>query len=162
VPALSSRSAAVVIARHHPGGPAAGRSRGVILHRVSVLPASDRMIRADSRATLVARIVGVAFVVAGSVKFAAYGWELDNFRRFGLPIASAWVVAAGIIEVVGGVLLVRRQAIVPAVALLVITMVIAIAVSGIAQGDVVPSLTVAPILLAGLLFLLARASARAP
>ena len=120
------------------------------------------MIRADSRATLVARIVGLAFVIAGSVKFAAYGWELDNFRRFGLPIASAWVVAAGVIEVGGGLLLLRRRAIVPAAIVLAITMAIAIAVSGIGQGDVVPSLTVAPVLLVALLFLLTRVGGPAP
>lgn len=122
--------------------------------------AGDLAIRSDARATLVARVVGAIFVVAGLVKFAAYGWELDNFRRFGLPIAPAWVLAAGVIEVAGGALLIGRQAVSATAALLAITMLVAIGVSGIAQGDVVPSLTLAPALLVGLLFLLLRARAR--
>ncbi len=116
-----------------------------------------RSIRADSAATGVALVVGAIFVVAGSVKFAAYGWELANFRRFGLPLAPAWVVAAGAIEMVAGALLVGRRAVVPAALLLVVTMAVAIAVSGVAHGDIVPSLTLAPALLAGCLFVAWRA-----
>ncbi len=118
---------------------------------------ADDTIRANPRAALVARVVGAAFIVAGAVKFLAYGWEVDNFRRFALPAAPAWVVAAGVIEIAAGALLVRRRAVVPAAALLVVTMAVAIAVSGIAHGDVIPSLTLAPALLVGLLFILARA-----
>jgi len=66
---------------------------------------------------------------------------------------------AGVIEIAGGLLLLRRSAVVPSATLLAITMVIAIAVSGIAHGDIVPSLTIAPVLLAGLLYVLARALA---
>jgi uncharacterized membrane protein YphA (DoxX/SURF4 family) len=124
---------------------------------VSLLTATDLAVHADRRASLVARVVGALFVPAGLVKFVAYGWELENFRRFGLVHAPVWVLVAGIIEVVGGVLLVRRLAVAPAAAVLAITMVVAIAVSGIAHGDVIPSLTVAPVLLAALLFVLRRA-----
>lgn len=126
----------------------------------SVLRAGDRALRVDSRASRVAQIVGVIFLVAGSVKFAAYGWELGNFRRFGLPLAPAWVVAAGAIEMVAGGLLLGRRAVVPAALLLILTMAVAIAVSGIAHGDVVPSLTLAPALVIALLFVLRRALAR--
>nr|WP_302182754.1 DoxX family membrane protein [Paraconexibacter antarcticus] len=108
-----------------------------------------------------ARVVGVVFVLASLPKFLAYGWELDNFRRFGLPAAPVWVIAAGVLELAGGVLLARRTLIVPCALLLAVTMVVAVAVSGIAQGDVIPSLTVAPALLAALLWLLGRAT-RAP
>jgi uncharacterized membrane protein YphA (DoxX/SURF4 family) len=123
---------------------------------------TDRAVREDARASLVARVVGVTFVPAGLVKFVAYDWELGNFHRFGLVAAPAWVVAAGVIEIVCGVSLARRRAVVPACVLLAITMVIAIAVSGIAQGDLVPSLTLAPALLAGTLFVVHRARARQP
>jgi hypothetical protein len=41
-------------------------------------------------------------------------------------------------------------------------MAVAIGVSGVAQGDVVPSLTVAPVLLAALAWLAARAAPRVP
>jgi uncharacterized membrane protein YphA (DoxX/SURF4 family) len=110
----------------------------------------------------VARIVGVVFVVASLPKFLAYGWELDNFERFGLPAAPAWVIAAGGLELVGGVLLTRRQLVVPCCAVLGAVMAVAIGVSGVAQGDVVPSLTVAPVLLAALAWLAARAAPRVP
>lgn len=119
---------------------------------------ADDAIRGSPRAALVARVIGATFIVAGAVKFLAFGWEVDNFRRFGLPVAPAWVVAAGVIEIAGGALLVRRQAVVPAAALLVITMAVAIAVSGIAHGDVIPSLTLAPVLLGGLLFIIRQAT----
>jgi uncharacterized membrane protein YphA (DoxX/SURF4 family) len=124
---------------------------------LSVLQAGDGAVRGDARASRVARVVGAIFLVAGSVKFAAYGWELGNFRRFGLPLAPAWVVAAGAIEMLAGGLLLGRRAVIPAALLLVLTMVVAIAVSGIAHGDVVPSLTLAPALAIALLFVMRRA-----
>ena len=62
------------------------------------------------------------------------------------------------LELVGGVLLLRGRLVAPTAAVLGVVMVVAIAVSGIAQGDVVPSLTLAPLLLAGLLLLLADAA----
>jgi hypothetical protein len=43
---------------------------------------------------------------------------------------------------------------VPAACVLGATMIVAIAVSGIKEGDVIPSLTVAPLLLAGCVYLL--------
>lgn len=99
-------------------------------------------------------IVGWTFVVASLPKFLAYGWELDNFRRFGLPAPGVWVIAAGVLELAGGVLLVRRRLVVPVTAILAAVMVVAIAVSGVKEGDVVPSLTVAPALLVALAYLL--------
>lgn len=102
-------------------------------------------------------LTGVAFVIGGLPKFVAYGWEHDAFVRFGLPQAWAWVIAAGVIEIVGGILLIRNRHVVPAAVLLGITMAVAIAVSGIKEGDVIPSLTVAPVLLAACLYLIARA-----
>lgn len=124
---------------------------------MSALQAGDRAVQRDAWASRVARIVGVIFLVAGSVKFAAYGWELGNFRRFGLPLAPAWVIVAGAIEMVAGGLLLGRRAVVPAALVLVVTMAVAIAVSGIAHGDIVPSLTLAPALVIALLFVVQRA-----
>lgn len=102
-------------------------------------------------------MVGATFVVASLPKFLAYGWELDNFERFGLPAAPVWVIAAGVLELVGGVLLLRRRLVVPSALVLSAVMIVAIAVSGVAKGDVIPSLTIAPALLAALVFLLVRA-----
>lgn len=101
-------------------------------------------------------LLGVAFVIGGLPKFLAYGWELDAFERFGLPAAPVWVIAAGVIEIVGGICLLRNRFVVPSAVLLAITMAVAIAVSGVKEGDVIPSLTVAPLLLAGCVSLLIR------
>ncbi len=105
---------------------------------------------------LIRTVVGGTFIVASLPKFLAYGWELEQFERFGLPEAGLWVIAAGVIELVGGVLLLKDRLVVPAALLLAITMLVAIAVSGVKEGDVVPSLTIAPLLLAGLSVLLWR------
>lgn len=93
-------------------------------------------------------------MIAGLPKFLAFNWELDAFERFGLPVAEVWVIAAGIIEIGGGVLLLRDRWVAPVALLLAVTMAVAIGVSGVKEGDVVPSLTVAPLLLAGCVYLL--------
>ena len=76
------------------------------------------------------------------------------------PWPGALEILAGVLETGGGVLLLRRACVVPVALLLAATMVVAIAYSGIGHGDVVPSLTLAPALLAGLVFLLLRARGR--
>ena len=98
---------------------------------------------------------GVVFVIAGLPKFVAFGWELDAFRRFGLPAPEAWVVAAGVIEIAGGALLIAGRAVRPAALLLAVTMGVAVVSSGVLQGDVIPSLTLAPVLLVACLYLVA-------
>lgn len=125
-----------------------------------MLDDTDGALRADPTASRVARVTGAVFIPAGLIKFAAYGWEVDNFRRFGLPAPDAWVITAGVVETIGGLALLRRRRVVPAAVVLAVTMVVAIAVSGVAQGDVIPSLTVAPALLAALLFVLSRSRGR--
>lgn len=113
-------------------------------------------MRDDAVVRRVMRVVGATFVVASLPKFLAYGWERDNFVRFGLPHAGVWVIAAGVLEFVGGVLLLRRRLVAPVSVVLIGVMGVAIAVSGVKEGDVVPSLTVAPALLAALVFVLVR------
>jgi uncharacterized membrane protein YphA (DoxX/SURF4 family) len=98
-------------------------------------------------------LTGVAFIIGGLPKFVAYDWEHRAFVRFGLPHAWAWVIAAGIIEIVGGICLITGRWVRPAAVLLAITMGVAIAVSGIKEGDVIPSLTVAPVLFAASVYL---------
>ncbi len=100
---------------------------------------------------------GVIFFFAGLVKFVFHHWELHAFRTFGLPFPSALEILAGVLEMAGGVLLVLRRRVVPTALVLAVTMVVAIAYSGIGHGDVIPSLTLAPALLAAMLYLLARA-----
>ncbi len=101
-------------------------------------------------------MAGAIFVVAGLAKFVAYGWELDAFKRFGLPAPEGFVIAAGVLETVGGLLLIRRRFVVPVALVLAATMAVAVAVSGFGAGDVIPSLTLAPALLVAMVFLLVR------
>lgn len=98
-------------------------------------------------------MTGAIFVVAGIPKFAAFGWELDAFERFGLPVAEAWVIAAGLIEIVGGGLLVAGRHVRAAALALAATMAVAVYSSGILEGDLIPSLTLAPALLVACLYL---------
>jgi len=120
----------------------------------------DAIVRGDRTAVNVAIVTGVIFVFAGLVKFVFHGWELHAFRTFGLPWPSALEILAGVLETVGGVLLVMRLVVVPVALILAVTMVVAIGASGIGHGDVIPSLTLAPALLLALLWLLARARPR--
>ena len=115
----------------------------------------------DATARTVARVTGAIFVVAGLPKFVAFGWELDAFRRFGLPLPEVWVIAAGVIEIGGGIALLRLRGVAPAALLLAVTMAVAFVASGVLQGDVIPSLTLAPALLVACLYLLTRATRRA-
>jgi uncharacterized membrane protein YphA (DoxX/SURF4 family) len=118
----------------------------------------DVRVREDRSATRVAVVAGVIFVFAGLVKFVFHHWELSAFRSFGLPFPSALEIFAGVLETVGGVLLVFRRYVVPVAMLLSITMVVAIGASGIGHGDVIPSLTLAPLLLIAMLYLLMAVS----
>ncbi len=111
----------------------------------------------------VAIVTGAIFVIASLPKFIAFGWELDAFRRFGLPAAEAWVVAAGVIELAGGVLLVLGRHVRAAALVLAATMAVAVVASGLLAGDVIPSLTLAPALLAAsVLLVLAPEAPKAP
>ena len=105
-------------------------------------------------------VIGAIFVIAGLPKFVAFGWELDAFRRFGLPVPEAWVIAAGLIEIAGGALLLAGRHVRAAATLLAITMAVAVYSSGLLEGDVVPSLTLAPVLLAASVFLAVNARPR--
>jgi len=131
--------------------------RDVSLVRPSRNSAPDEAVRRDPLASRMAVLTGVVFVFAGLVKFVFHHWELAAFRTFGLPFPSELEILAGVLEVAGGVVLALGLLIVPAALLLGATMVVAIGASGIGHGDVIPSLTLAPALLAAMLFLLARA-----
>jgi putative oxidoreductase len=103
--------------------------------------------------TLVRLAAGAVFVVFGLGKFVNHSSELASFRSYGLPLPELSVVLVGLLEVVGGALVVVRRLIVPASLLLAIDMVVAIIVSGIARGELV-SLAVAPAELAAMVVLL--------
>lgn len=118
-----------------------------------VISVPDARLRDEDTATKVAIMTGVVFFFAGLVKFVFHHWELHAFRSFGLPFPSALEIFAGILETVGGVLLAFRRCIAPVAVLLSVTMIVAIVSSGIGNGDVIPSLTLAPVLLIAMLYL---------
>jgi uncharacterized membrane protein YphA (DoxX/SURF4 family) len=106
---------------------------------------------------------GVVFVFAGAFKFAFYSGELHAFERYGLPTPEAFVVLIGVVEIGGGVLLLRDRLTRPTALVLAAVMVAAIALSGVGRTEVIPSLTLAPLLLAAMLYLLwCPLSRRAP
>jgi uncharacterized membrane protein YphA (DoxX/SURF4 family) len=125
-----------------------------------VVGAPDRRIRARLTPTRVAMLTGVIFFFAGLVKFVFHHWELHAFRSFGLPWPAAMEIVAGVVETLGGVLLVARRAVVPVAVVLAVTMIVAIGASGIGHGDVIPSLTLAPALLIAVIYLLVVARPR--
>jgi uncharacterized membrane protein YphA (DoxX/SURF4 family) len=110
----------------------------------------------DRWRTPVRLLTGLAFVVAGIPKFAANAWEVRAFESFGLPWPHAFVILIGAIEIAGGLLLLADRLIRPTALVLAAVMVGAIVSSGLGHGDVVPSLTVAPLLLAAALSLLSH------
>ncbi|MGI8920411.1 MAG: DoxX family membrane protein [Solirubrobacteraceae bacterium] len=131
------------------------QTSGQRLWRAAIL-APDAAVRGSRAADAVARVSGAIFIVGGLVKFVLHGWELDAFRRFGLPAPEVLVIVIGALETAGGVLLLRRSLVAPVALALAVIMAVAVAVSGVGHGDVIPSLTLAPALLVAMIYLLAR------
>jgi uncharacterized membrane protein YphA (DoxX/SURF4 family) len=95
----------------------------------------------------------IVFVGFGAGKYVDHASELASFRAYGLPAPDAFVYAIGVLEV-GGALLLAASVLVRLAALaLAGDMVGATVVSGLGRGELV-SLTLAPVLLPGMLFLL--------
>jgi putative oxidoreductase len=86
---------------------------------------------------------GGVFVAFGAGKFVNHASELASFKTYGLPAPEAFVVAIGVIELLGGLLLIAGILVRPAALVLAGDMVGAIVVSGIAKGELI-SLTLAP------------------
>ena len=86
---------------------------------------------------------GGVFVAFGAGKFVNHASELASFRIYGLPVPEAFVIVIGVVELVGGLLLITGMLTRPAALVLAGDMVGAIIVSGIARGEIV-SLTLAP------------------
>lgn len=106
------------------------------------------------RALLGLRLVsGAVFVVFGIGKFVNHASELASFKTYGLPAPEASVDVIGVIELVGGLLLMIGVLTRPAALVLAGDMIGAIVVSGIAKGELV-SLTLAPAELIVMLVLL--------
>jgi putative oxidoreductase len=102
---------------------------------------------------LVRLLSGGVFIVFGAGKFINHAAELASFRSYGLPVPEAFLIVIGLLELVGGALLIAGVLVRPAALLLAGDMVGAIVVSGIAKGELV-SLTVAPAELVAMVVLL--------
>jgi uncharacterized membrane protein YphA (DoxX/SURF4 family) len=103
---------------------------------------------------------GVVFVVFGAGKFVNHSSELASFRGYGLPEPAIFVIVIGLIELVGGALLIANRFVKPTALVLAADMVGAIVVSGITKGELI-SLTLAPALLLAMLALLLAPASRA-
>ena len=108
-----------------------------------------------------ALICGLFLVPAGLVKFVFYHWELHAFRNFGIPAASVMEPLVGLLETVGGVLLIRGVLVVPTAFVLAVIMFVAFVAGGIIHGSLIPSDTLAPALLVAMIYLM-RVGLRAP
>ena len=108
-----------------------------------------------------ALICGLIFVPAGLAKFAFYHWELQAFRDFGIPASSVLEPLVGLLETVGGLLLVRGVLVVPTAFVLAVIMLVAFVAGGIVHASPIPSDTLAPALLAAMIYLM-RAGLRRP
>lgn len=97
---------------------------------------------------------GAVFVVFGFGKFVAHGDEVESFESYGLPAPEAFVYLVGALEIGVGALLLAGLLTRLVALVLAGNMVGAIVASGIGAGEVLPSLTLAPALLAAMLFLL--------
>jgi putative oxidoreductase len=100
---------------------------------------------------------GVVFLAFGIGKFTSHASELASFKSYGLPFPEVFVYAIGVLEVVGGALLVLGVLTRLVALALAGDMVGAIAVSGIAKGEII-SLTLAPALLVTMCLLMAYGS----
>jgi putative oxidoreductase len=113
--------------------------------------------RGGPRAALAAFVVrpvsGAIFLVFGIYKFTDHLHETDSFDSYGLPSPSLFAYGIGVLELVGGALLLAGLLTRPAAALLAGDMVGAIVTAGRVEGGAI-NLGLAPALLVGMLILL--------
>jgi putative oxidoreductase len=86
---------------------------------------------------------GSVFVAFGVGKFLNHASELASFKSYGLPAPELFVAMIGVIELVGGALLITGLFTRLAAVVLAGDMLGAIVVSGVAKGELI-SLTLAP------------------
>lgn len=98
-------------------------------------------------------VAAIVFVVFGAGKFVNHASELASFRQYALPAPGAFVYLIGVLEIAGGVLLAAGLLVRVAALVLAADMVGAIVVSGIGRGEDL-SLTLAPLLLVAMIFLI--------
>jgi putative oxidoreductase len=110
-------------------------------------------MKSDRGLLLLRMASGGLFVAFGLGKFVNNASELASFRTYGLPAPAVLVLVIGVVEVVGGVLLIAGIRTKLAAIVLAVDMVAAIIVSGIARWEIV-SLTLAPAELAAMVVVL--------
>ena len=103
--------------------------------------------------TAIRVIAGVLFISFSTGKFVDHMNEAMDFKHYGVPVAEIAVYIVGVIELVGGLLLVVGLFTRLAALILAFNMVGAIATAGLVDGGSF-HLGVAPTLLAAMLFLL--------
>lgn len=102
----------------------------------------------------VAQLSGLVFIPAGLVKFVFHAWELKAFQDFGIPVASVMEPIVGVLETLGGVLLLKRMLVAPTAFVLAVIMLVAFVMGGIIHRSVIPSDTLAPVLLVAMVYLM--------
>jgi uncharacterized membrane protein YphA (DoxX/SURF4 family) len=95
------------------------------------------------------------FVAFGIGKFVNHAAELASFKIYGLPAPELFLIAIGVVELVGGLFLIADAFTTPTALVLAGDMVGAIVVSGIARGELI-SLTLAPVELVVMLAVLSH------
>jgi uncharacterized membrane protein YphA (DoxX/SURF4 family) len=120
----------------------------------SPITASSRSPRGWLELALARLAPAVVFVGFGVAKFTSHASETASFDKYGLPHPGAFAYVIGVVEIVGGLMLLYRRTVPLAALVLTADMVGAIAVSGIGRGEMV-SYTLAPALLIAMLWLLA-------
>jgi len=103
--------------------------------------------------TAVRVVTGVLFITFSAGKFVDHTHELADFEHYGVPLADIAVYLVGVVELVGGILLVVGLFTRLAALILAANMVGAIATAGRVDGGSF-HLGVAPTLLVAMLFLL--------
>lgn len=103
--------------------------------------------------TAVRVVSGAVFVSVSTGKFVDHAQEAIDFKRYGVPVPNTAVYVVGVVELVGGLLLVVGLLTRVAALFLAANMVGAIATAGVMEGGSF-NLGVAPALLAAMLFLL--------
>jgi putative oxidoreductase len=84
--------------------------------------------------TVVRVVTGLFFVSVSLGKFFDYSKEVDDFRSYEVPWPEVAVPAVGVVELVGGVLLVVGFLVRPAALVLALNMVGALATAGRVEG----------------------------
>lgn len=120
-----------------------------VLHRLQ----TNRFRGAGAWIPTVVRVVSGLFFVSVSLgKFFDYSKEVDDFRRYEVPWAEVAVPLVGVLELVGGILLVVGFLVRPAAFLLALNMIGALATAGRVDGGSF-HLVYGPALLVLMLFL---------